>query len=113
MNIAIQTAGALRKVEIFADAREAYDQLPKGAAGDINRDKWTKILAALGKIAKKDAARKYPGKAETAARADLTAQLLVNLIRQSALLGNAGKRWVLEELVRRHSRFMGKVVRDA
>ena len=38
------------------------------------------------KTARKDAARKYPGKAETAARANLAAQLLVDLIRQSALL---------------------------
>ncbi len=113
MNIAIQTAGALRKVEIFRQAREAYDPLPKGATREINRDKWGKILSALGKIAKKDAARQYPGKTETAARADLTPQLLVNLIRQSALLDNAGKRWVLDLLVWRHSRFKGKAVRDA
>ena len=113
MNIAIQTAGALRKVEIFAQAREKYDQLPKGAAGDINRDKWRKIMSVLGKTAKKDAARKYPGKAESAARADLTTQLLVDLIRQSALLDSAGKRWVLEELVRKHSRVKGKAVQDA
>ena len=65
------------------------------------------------KTARKDAARKYPGKAETAARANLAAQLLVDLIRQSALLDSAGKRWVLEELVRKHSRFKGKAVQDA
>jgi hypothetical protein len=65
------------------------------------------------KTARKDAARKYPGKAETAARANLAAQLLVDLIRQSALLDSAGKRWVLEELVRLHSRFQWEAGQDA
>ena len=113
MNIAIQTAGALRKVEIFAQAREKYDQLPKGAAGDINRDKWRKIMSVLGKTAKKDAVRKYPGRSESAARVNLAAQLLVDLIRQSALLDSAGKRWVLEELVRKHLRWQGEAGQDA
>ena len=113
MNIAIQTAGALRKVEIFAQAREKYDQLPKGAAGDINRDKWRKIMSVLGKTAKKDAKDKYPRKAETAARTDLAAQLLVDLICRSTLLDSADKRWVLTEFVRKHSRKQGGAGEDA
>ena len=59
-------------------------------------------MSALGKTAKKDAARKYPGKAETAARANLAAQLLVDLIRQSALLPKRYALWRSKALWKRY-----------
>jgi hypothetical protein len=111
LNIAIQTAGALRKVEIFARASEEYEHKP-GLKSE-ERDKLRKIMSVLGKTAKKDAKDKYPRKAETAARIDLAAQLLVDLIRQSTLLDSAGKHWVLAELVRKHSREQGGAGEDA
>ena len=107
MNIAIQTAGALRKVEIFARASEEYEHKPDAAGGiklGHKTHKLRKIMSVLGKTAKKDAKDKYPGKAETAARSDLAAQLLVDLICRSTLLDSADKRWVLTEFVRKHSR---------
>ena len=106
MNIAIQTAGARSKVDIFGSSREQYAPLPKSAVTVDNRAKWRKTLSALGKTAKEYAKGKHKHSSETVARATLAAQHLVDLIHLSTL-DSAGKRWILEELVRKHSRDQG------
>ncbi len=103
-------------MEIFARASEEYEHKPDTAGGiklGHKTHKLCMIMSVLGKTAKKDAKDKYPRKAETAARSDLAAQLLVNLIHWSTLLDSADKQWVLAELVRKHSRKQGGAGEDA
>ena len=68
-------------------------------------------MSDLGKKAKEYAKSKYPRRSETAARAILAAERLVELIHQSTL-DSVGKRWVLEELARKHSRLQGGAGQD-
>ena len=81
---------------------ERYKQISKGARSDANRATWRKALSAFRKASKEYALEIYPGKGQTTERALAMAHRLVELVDESDL-GNDGKRWMLEELVQKHS----------
>ena len=81
---------------------ERYKQISKGAVS-ANRATWRIALSDFRKLAKEHAREIYPGKGQTIERAIATAHRLVELVDES-VLGNDGKRWILEELERTHSK---------
>ncbi len=102
MAILIQVAGRLSKVGVFSQAMERYNQISKGAKTAPNKATWRKALSGFRKASKEYAFKKYPGRGQTTERARATAHRLVELVDESDL-GSDGKRWILEELVQKHS----------
>ena len=87
---------------LFAQARDQYNPISKGAKTNANRATWMKALSGFRKASKEYGLSMYRGRGQTTERASAAAHRLVELVRQSDL-GSDGKRWILEELVQKHS----------
>ena len=81
---------------------ERYKQISKGAVS-ANRATWRNALSGFRKLSKEYALEIYPGKGQTTERASAIAHRLVELVDGSDL-DSDGKRWILEELERTHSK---------
>ena len=102
MVILIQATGRLSKVGVFSQALGRYKQISKGAKTNDNRATWRNALSGFRKASKEYALEIYPGKGQTTERASARAHRLVELVDECDL-GSDGKRWILEELVQKHS----------
>ena len=103
MAILIQATGRLSKGGVFSQALERYKQISKGAKTNDNRATWRNALSGFRKLAKEHAREIYPGRGQVTERARAIAHRLVELVDGSDL-DSDGKRWILEELEREHSK---------